>query len=44
MNEWLSKWKGPTREEFLPNCQYGLTGDQKWLVYALELFMNDNDL
>lgn len=40
MNEWMQDWKGPVREEFLPNCVQALTGDQKWLVWVLEQFMN----
>lgn len=40
VNEWLKDWKGPEREEFYPNCVGNLTGDQKWLVYALEMFLN----
>ena len=40
VNEWLKDWKGPTREEFLENCVIGLNGDQKWLVYILEKFLN----
>lgn len=40
MNEWLKDWKGPTRNEFLPNCHNNLTGDQKWLIWALETFLN----
>lgn len=39
-NEWFRDWKGPIREEFYPNCVDGLTGDQKWLVWALERFLN----
>jgi asparagine synthetase B (glutamine-hydrolysing) len=37
---WLQDWKGPTREEFLPHCIDNLKGDQKWLVYVLEWFLN----
>ena len=37
---WLKDWEGPLREEFLPNCIDGLTGDQKWYVYVLEWFLN----
>jgi asparagine synthetase B (glutamine-hydrolysing) len=37
---WLKDWKGPVREEFLPDCIDGLTGDQKWYVYVLEWFLN----
>ena len=43
MNEWLSKWKGPQREEFWPHCTDVMTGDQKWLVWALERFLNMPD-
>lgn len=38
--EWLQNWKGPERQEFLPNCIAGLDGDQKWLVFILEMFLN----
>jgi len=37
---WLKEWKGPAKEEFLPDCINGLTGDQKWYVYVLEWFLN----
>ncbi|MBR3236709.1 asparagine synthase [Candidatus Saccharibacteria bacterium] len=40
MNEWMEHWSGPTRPEFLPHCTDQMTGDQKWLVYALEQFLN----
>ena len=40
MNEWLSNWQGPNREEFWPNCTKVMTGDQKWLVWALEKFLD----
>ena len=40
MNEWLKTWEGPKREEFLNNCVSELTGDQKWLVWCLEKFLN----
>lgn len=40
MNEWLKDWKGPERKEFWPHCVDGLTGDQKWLCWALERFLN----
>ena len=38
--EWLSGWNGPTNDEFKENCIEGLTGDQKWMVYILEMFIN----
>ena len=40
MDDWLKTWKGPVRAEFLPKCTQGLSGDQKWMVYALEEFLN----
>ena len=40
MNEWLMKWEGPKREEFYPHCTNGMNGDQKWLVWILEKFLN----
>lgn len=40
MNEWLKDWEGPKREEFWPHCTEKLTGDQKWLVWALEKYLN----
>ena len=39
-NEWMKDWMGPTRHEFWPHCTEGMTGDQKWLVYCLEWFLN----
>lgn len=39
-DDWLKDWKGPTRDEFLPNCIDNLTGEQKLLVYCLERFLN----
>ena len=38
--EWFRDWKGPEREEFLPGCAEGRKGDQKWLLWALERFLN----
>ena len=40
MSQWLANWEGPKREEFIPNSIRDLTGDQKWLVYVLEWFLN----
>ncbi|MEN2348692.1 asparagine synthase-related protein [Lactobacillus helveticus] len=39
-NEWLKDWAGPTRPEFYPHCTDGMSGDQKWLVMSLEMFLN----
>lgn len=46
MNEWLKDWQGPKRKEFIPNSTHNLTGDQKWLVWCLEKFLDmiDSDL
>lgn len=38
-NEWLKEWR-PTRAEFWANCTEKMTGDQKWLVWSLETFLN----
>ena len=43
MNEWLKDWEGPHREEFWPHCTDNMTGDQKWLVWALEKFLDMNE-
>lgn len=40
MNEWLKDWKGPQRKEFWENCVHGLTGDRKWLLWALETYLD----
>lgn len=40
MNEWMKDWTGPTRPEFWPHCTDGMTGDQKWMVWALERYLN----
>lgn len=40
MNEWMQNWKGPVRPEFWPHCTDNMAGDQKWMVWALERFLN----
>ena len=40
VNEWLSNWEGPSREEFIPHCSDNMTGDQKWMIWCLERFLN----
>ena len=40
VNEWLKNWKGPQRKEFFPHCTDNMTGDQKWMVYCLERYLN----
>lgn len=38
--EWMKDWEGPKREEFLPGCIEGLSGEQKLLLFSLERFLN----
>lgn len=40
MNEWFENWEGPKREEFIPHCTDEMSGDQKWMVWALERYLN----
>lgn len=40
VNEWFANWKGPLRPEFIPHCTDNMTGDQKWMVWCLERFLN----
>lgn len=40
VDRWLKNWEGPKRSEFLPDCIKDLSGDQKWMVYSLECFLN----
>jgi len=41
--QWFADWEGPRRAEFIPGCQKGMTGDQKWLVWCLEKFLDAYD-
>ncbi|MBQ7544222.1 MAG: asparagine synthase [Synergistaceae bacterium] len=40
VNEWFKDWRGPSRPEFFPHCTDNFTGDQKWMVWCLERFLN----
>lgn len=40
MDEWMASWQGPVRPEFIPYCTEGMTGDQKWMVWSLERFLD----
>ena len=41
MDAWMKHWKGPRRPEFIDNIDINLcTGEQKWLIYCLERFLN----
>ena len=41
---WLKEWKGPERYEFKPECTREMSGEQKFLVYSLERFLNIADI
>lgn len=43
MNHWMANWEGPKRDEFKKNCIEGLSGDQKWMLWCLEQFLNTYD-
>ncbi len=40
MNEWFRDWDGPKRAEFWPHCVADMTGDQKWLLWILEKYLD----
>ena len=41
VDEYFKTWKGPTRDEFLANLDMSkFTGNQKWLIFCLERFLN----
>ncbi len=40
VNEWFADWTGPQRPEFIPHCTDHMTGDQRWLVWCLERYLN----
>ena len=40
MDEWFKNWGGPVRDEFIPHSTDHLSGDQKWLVWILEKFLD----
>ncbi len=40
VNEWMADWKGPVRDEFVEGCIDEMTGEQKFMVYSLERFLN----
>lgn len=41
MDHWLRDWQGPLRPEFRPDLAFNqLTGDQKWLLWCLNRFLN----
>ena len=40
VNEWFENWQGSTRSEFLPHCHESLNGNQRWMLWVLERFLN----
>lgn len=41
MDVWLADWPGPARAEFKPGVDWrSFTGDQRWLIYVLEQFLD----
>lgn len=40
VNEWFARWEGPRRAEFLPHCEELLNGNQKWMVWCLERYLD----
>lgn len=43
VTQWLHDWKGPKRKEFNPIKMDELKGDQKWMIFILEKFLNQID-
>ena len=44
VNDWLKDWEGPKRKEFRVDININnFTGDQKWLIFCLEWFLNLHD-
>lgn len=43
VDEWFRDWKGPSRAEFIPNCHFNMTGNEKYYVWILEQFLNLTD-
>jgi hypothetical protein len=45
MDAWLADWSGPHRPEFREDINItAYTGDQKWIIYCLERFLDLYDL
>ncbi len=40
VTEWFASWSGPHRAEFLPHCADTLSGDQRWMLWSLERFLD----
>ena len=41
MEQWLANWDGPKRQEFMDHIDINsFSGDQKWILFCLERFMD----
>ncbi|MEE3466914.1 MAG: asparagine synthase-related protein [Eubacterium sp.] len=40
MDQWLGVWEGPKRPEFIENCVKGMSGDQRWMIWSLERYLD----
>lgn len=40
VNQWMKEWQGPTRPEFIRGCADDMTGEQRFMIYSLERFLN----
>lgn len=40
VDEWFEDWDGPGRKEFIPHSTDNMTGNQKWMVWCLERYLN----
>ena len=44
VDEYFKDWEGPTRKEFKENIEISkYSGNQKWLIWCLEQFLNEYD-
>ena len=40
VEQWLNSWDGPKRKEFKNIDINTFSGDQKWMIFCLEYFLN----
>lgn len=40
VNEWFADWDGPCRTEFIPHCTDTMTGDQRWMIWCAEKYLD----
>ena len=40
VNEWFANWAGPTRPEFIPHCTDNMSGDEKWMIWCAEKYLD----